>query len=437
MRLRNELRRKRVGAWRFIGEKAAEATPVMNRSRWLVALLAILTRLALAVSRWNADDPAPDPDGYRTLALALAEGRGFVWNDRPTAYRPPLYPLTLVPLVALAPDEPRWVWPLHALMGAITAVLILETARRWGLGPRASLGAGLIVALDPVLVAQAPLTMTETLAALLVALGTWLAALAERPARSLGLGMVLGLAALCRPSLLPCGLLIVVARAFPTAAPGSRKAAALILLGLVGTLSPWAIRNHLAVGGFILTTTHGGYTLALANNPVYYAEVLNGPAGAVWSGPNQAAWFREINTSLQGLSEPEADAELTARTLRFIAEHPREFVRASLARWGRFWAFAPSSQVFPRAVVLATACWSLPLLTLAALGLTRPTVRRWPGRVAIAWLVGLSLVHLVYWTDLRMRAPLTPVLALLASLAVNDLAGWRTWTPHRNPTLKR
>ncbi len=40
----------------------------------------------------------------------------------------------------------------------------------------------------------------------------------------------------------------------------------------------------------IWTTTHGGYTLALANNRQYYADVLDGPPGAVWSGPNQAAW---------------------------------------------------------------------------------------------------------------------------------------------------
>ena len=224
---------------------------------------------------------------------------------------------------------------------------------------------------------------------------------------------------------------------FRSSETGGRGASALILVGLMLTLSPWAIRNRLAVGGFVVTTTHGGYTLALANNPVYYADVLNGPPGAVWSGPNQAAWFREVNNSLDGLSEPEADAELTARTLRFIAEHPGEFARASLARWGRFWAFAPSPQVFPGAVVLATACWSLPLLALAAIGLTRPTARRWPGRVAFAWLAGLSLVHLVYWTDLRMRAPLTPVLALVASLAVHDLLGWRTSAGRRTTTPDR
>ena len=43
--------------------------------------------------------------------------------------------------------------------------------------------------------------------------------------------------------------------------------------------TPWAWRNARIFGEPVWSTTHGGYTLALANNPVYYAEVLDGPAG--------------------------------------------------------------------------------------------------------------------------------------------------------------
>jgi len=44
--------------------------------------------------------------------------------------------------------------------------------------------------------------------------------------------------------------------------------------GLV--LSPSMIRNLALFGEPVWTTTHGGYTLALANNPVYYRNVLDG-----------------------------------------------------------------------------------------------------------------------------------------------------------------
>ena len=46
----------------------------------------------------------------------------------------------------------------------------------------------------------------------------------------------------------------------------------LLALTIVLVLSPWMIRNLLVFGEPVWTTTHGGYTLALANNPVYYRE---------------------------------------------------------------------------------------------------------------------------------------------------------------------
>jgi hypothetical protein len=39
------------------------------------------------------------------------------------------------------------------------------------------------------------------------------------------------------------------------------------------------------------------------------------------------------------------------------------------------------------------------------------------GRIAVALLISFTLVHAFYWADMRMRAPLVPVLALLAARA--------------------
>jgi len=38
-----------------------------------------------------------------------------------------------------------------------------------------------------------------------------------------------------------------------------------------------------------------------------------------------------------------------------------------------------------------------------------------PWLFGVVLAVGFSAVHAVYWTDLRMRAPLVPVVALLAT----------------------
>ena len=42
-----------------------------------------------------------DPDNYLPMARSLASGDGFSFKGRPTAYRPPLYPLVLVPAITL------------------------------------------------------------------------------------------------------------------------------------------------------------------------------------------------------------------------------------------------------------------------------------------------------------------------------------------------
>ena len=126
-------------------------------------------------------------------------------------------------------------------------------------------------------------------------------------------GLALGLAALCRPSMLAGAALAVIAAG--AASNPVNDARRLLRAGLLGTtivvvLSPWMIRNLMVLGEPIWTTTHGGYTLALANNPVYYDDVLNGPPGRVWTGHDQWLWWDGVNKATSGMTEPQADRYL-------------------------------------------------------------------------------------------------------------------------------
>jgi hypothetical protein len=359
-----------------------------------------------------------DPDHYLTLASSLAEGRGFSLEGRPTAYRPPLYPIMLAPLAGtLGRSAMPWgVGALHLALGAGTVLLTHWTARRLGLSAGRSLVASAIAALDPVLVFQSRSVMTETPAAFLVA--ATLAGLTLPGLRGpiLG-GLGFGVASLCRPSLLPCSLLTAMAAL--AVGPGPVKArigrASLLVAATLGTLGPWAWRNARVLGEPVWTTTHGGYTLALANNPVYYADVLDGPPGAVWSGPNQAQWFAEIGRSTAGMTEPEADRVLRDSAIEMLRDRPWTFLRASVARLSRLWGLAPSGAVYPAWLRLATAAWTAPLWVALFFGMARGPIRHWPGIAAPSILVALTMVHLAYWTDLRMRAPMVPAIAVIAA----------------------
>ena len=113
-----------------------------------------------------------DPDGYRSLAEGVAQTGTFgtveltlAGSDeqvpRPTAYRPPLYPMLLAAIARGGEVSARRVAVLHWVLGVGTVWLVYHLARRWHLG-RFSLAAALLVACDPILLSQSALVMTET-----------------------------------------------------------------------------------------------------------------------------------------------------------------------------------------------------------------------------------------------------------------------------------
>jgi hypothetical protein len=267
-----------------------------------------------------------------------------------------------------------------------------------------------------VLISQSRSVMTETPTAFLLA--ATLAALNCRGMHGPALGgLGFGLAALCRPSIL-AGATLVILGAF-VVKPGSWKdrvkRVGILLLTIATVLFPWAIRNMSLLGEPVFTTTHGGYTLALANNPVYYRDVLNGPPGSVWTGHDQWVWWDSVNRETAGMSEPQADRYLRATVRELIRERPLDFARASLARLGRFWGFAPAASVYPTPVRWATFAWTIPFWVAVLLGLRKADLWRWPRVAAPLLVLGLTMVHCVFWTDLRMRAPIIPALALIAA----------------------
>ena len=122
------------------------------------------------------------------------------------------------------------------------------------------------------------------------------------------------------------------------------------------------IRNVMVFGEPIWTTTHGGYTLALANNPVYYDDILHGPPGRVWTGHDQWLWWDSVNQATTGMTEPQADRYLKQNGLadssssgRMISHVPHWHA------WGISGAWLRQLRFTPAAVRWATMAWTLPL----------------------------------------------------------------------------
>lgn len=380
-----------------------------------VVLVGVVVRLIATATAHTLDDP----DNYLPLARSLVSGSGFSINGRPTAYRPPLYPIVLAPVVAAFGDRADWgIAGLHLCLGAATVATTTLASRRLGQSDNRAILAGLIVACDPTLVWLTRSVMTETLAAFLVVVSIANFAKDGRSGLLLG-GVSLGLGGLCRPSLLAGGALCCAGRAiFGSKGRGRRFLKSLAIGGMVlVVLSPWALRNATVFGEPIWTTTHGGYTLALANNPVYYRDVLDGQAG-VWSGREQWFWWDSVNRETAGMPEPEADRYMKTKVLRLARERPWDFFRASVARLARFWSIAPAAEVYPWPVRLASSLFTLPIWFALILGLIQRKTWTWPSVTAPLQILSLSAVHTIYWTDMRMRAPIIPAIAIIAAGAI-------------------
>jgi 4-amino-4-deoxy-L-arabinose transferase-like glycosyltransferase len=391
---------------------------------WLAAVLGVGLVLRVGVCVARPDLLAADPDGYVWIAEQLRAGAGFVHPDgaEPSAYRPPLYPVLLVPFLAVF-GRVVGVAVLNVLCGLGTVVATWWLGRRLGLGRGAIVGAG-IVAVDPLLVLYTSHPMTEVPFTLL----TTLLLLAIHEARSsggwtwsAGVGAVFALAALCRPTIWAFGgLAIVVAGVGGFRGATSRLRRGAVLAALVLGVTPWVVRNQVVLGRPVVMTTHGGYTLLLANNPVFDAEVVRQPWGTTWGRESLARWQASLEAELAASDPPivgelARDRWLRDRAIANITRDPAAFGRGTWFRVLRFWNPQPVVSSLPLAVVRAVGSFNVLILVAAFVG----CVRLRPGERSIWWpglllIVSLTAVHAVYWSNARMRAPLVPVLALLA-----------------------
>ncbi len=420
--------------------------PAVDRAG-LAAVLLVALGLRIALGILQPVELTHDRDAYLGIARQIAGGHGYCspGSTAPTAFRPPLYPLLLAAAGSILP-WPAAVVTVNAIGAALLVVGVWLLANHLGLR-RWRRFAGLLAAIDPLLVQYAGQPMTESLFAGLVAM--WLASATRT---SLGwrgdtlTGVLFGLAVLCRPTLWPLaglyGLVWIWRLVGGIRADGVQAAcrqlswASVLAAALV--VAPWALRNQVTFGVPLLTTTHGGYTLLLANNRVFYRDVVSQPADTAWPGDSLQAWQIDLAAAIHAELGPSAgevaEDRLQSRwAWRYIREHPRAFLESTGYRVRSLWRLAPqgSAATGLRVWLLrAVAGYYLVLFLFAVAGLVRVfaagNVVQWLPLLLV--LVTVQAVHLFYWTDARMRAPLVPVLALLAVSGVQGFLTTRRTT---------
>ncbi len=444
--------------------------PTDNQHRWPLVLCLLIAGLVRLTVLWAGfDSLSDDPDSYRRLAVhwQVSGVFGFPTEDggsRPTAYRPPLYPWLLSWFVSDRQLGNLPVAGLHWMMGMATVWLTHVVARRlvkaWAWLPT------LAVACDPLLLRSSQLVMTETLAALLTMLlwFIWLQTNIEgtsprqsprnivrdvfwRDGRCFGLGLALGCCVLTRPTAAPCALVCMAGLAWFSGGTYWQRLRPVVWCGLgVGLfVVPWTLRNQQALGHPVWATTHGGYTLLLANNPPLYEHFRSRGVSRGWNAdsfhaawaarhhrdpavesPTQASYWQPsaplpqpgsaktgINESWDELADDRLAYQAAWAT---IAREPAMFLKSCLIRAGWFWAWWPHrSGVSAIGIGIWYALWSGPALLGAWTVARRRRWRNW--WPAAALIITLTAVHAVYWGNMRMRAPLMGMIYVFACVS--------------------
>ena len=354
---------------------------------------------------------------YHWQANLLADGRGFIepykWmfdhHASPSAGHPPLYPAALSVVSWLGGESELSHRALGLLVAPVTIVLVGLLGRRAG-GERVGLLAAGLCAVYPVMVMVDGALMSESLYGALIA-AVLLAAYAvlDRPTagRALGLGALIGLAALTRSE----ALLFVPLLGFVLAWRARRwPVAVAVTAGFAVVLAPWAIRNTIAFDRPVLISTNDATVLAGANCPLTYA------------GNNLGSWDLRCISERREDNEAEQAAIWRREGTDYARDHAGRLPVVAAVRLLRVWdLWQPRRQVefaegrHKRIQEVAVAIWFL-LVPFAVWGAVALRRRGQPLAILLAPAVAVCVGAVLGYGVPRLRHAFeVPLLVLVAA----------------------
>lgn len=360
-----------------------------------------------------------DAIGYTQLAQNLLSNGSFAFNlGHPTAFRMPGYPLFLAVTYALQ-QTPLPTQILQIMAEALTVVVAYEIGKSLSTNDKFPLLAAIAVALNPLFIISTVALFPETIAILLISLGTLLLLkLPDSTWAGMAASLALSLSIYFKPTLMTvaivCLCLFSVRRLSNRKLTSSKLTLLLPFLVTVILFTPWAVRNLLVMRAFIPLTTSNGVNLYGGNNP-------QADGGYVLAEPYV----------LPNMSESESDHEFTQRALAWITSDPIDFAKLLPAKAIRFlWplAFGTSGNVnVPRVVFGLVLMATLAFYIFALVGTWRlaATRRLWEAALLLAPLGCLLFASLLTFGAARFSLPAFPALAVLASLGFEALLAGR------------
>jgi 4-amino-4-deoxy-L-arabinose transferase-like glycosyltransferase len=201
-----------------------------------------------------------DDKDYDQLARSLVEGRGFVLDGQPTAYRTPGYPLIIAAVYAIVGESILAVKFLQAGVDILSCFLIFAIGKKL-LGEDVGFLAAVLLALFPIQILYVSLLMTETIFTCLLLCSIYLL-VSEGDRSSLKtdiyFGVLIGVAGLVRPVAILLPLVVFLyRRSLKIQWKENIRRLVLICLTVGIVLSPWVYRNYIQFGRLTITNSTG------------------------------------------------------------------------------------------------------------------------------------------------------------------------------------
>jgi hypothetical protein len=226
---------------------------------------------------------------------------------------------------------------------------------------------------------------------------------------------------------------------------------AVIAATTILTISPWIVRNYVQFGKAIWATTHGGYTLVLANNPVFYQHLVRGHIGRQWNEDEfHARWARRLESdptdpnfwshpidlkdvvpTQPSLSEIEDDHLSNRAAIACMRRQPFVFIESIFVRIGWLWALWPASVQSSHTMQTLIGAWyAATYLTLISAMIYALKYRCFNSKTlwnqlmpGLLLILALTAVHAVYWSNMRMRAVAMPVVYICLIVTIAAVRG--------------
>jgi 4-amino-4-deoxy-L-arabinose transferase-like glycosyltransferase len=375
-------------------------------------------------------------EGYIVEDFPLPPGKHIRYAGQEALFKAPLYQFFLAGVFAISGFSFKLLFPLQALFGGLASGLLGLVAWETFKRPDTALLAGLAAAAHPVLVNAASQPYNEDLFFFLFVAAIWAFLVWFRTREikwALLCGGMVGLCTLTRESGIP--LLAAMGAVGILSAPRDFRswvACSTIALSAFAVIAPWTIRNYIRFHAFIPVAAIVGEDLATGNNECVAKESL---LTSYWAeGPciplNRRVADARALTPLLGLPAGVQYDQLCRRAaFDFIRAYPLAYGKLAIRRlWTCLLPYAPRGNQRLHERLVLTLYW-LAVFPAGMTGLLFWLRRLEPRTTLLALIIALSFLSIMavlYWSDLRFRIGIDLLLGCFAAWSYSQLRRGKT-----------